>query len=522
MSKQIDVLVDTHLYFGKTKNNADLVDKLKDQYTRSNPDFFKKKRMNFWVGDTPKTISSWHEAGHLFFLPRGTLVQVKKVARSLGYSLKVIDRTVRHSKINLSFRDNKKLRPDQLPAVQFLADKGNALVRGDCGVGKTVVLLGAIRQIAQPTIVIVNSNALLAQWIDAVMDWFGFEAGRIGGGKKEQIKKITIATQQSLWSKVKRGNTAWSDDFGCVVGDEIHRWAANTFLRVASVFSGAYRIGASADERRKDGREYLIYETFGEQVYKFNRDELVCSGKLLPVHMQVVKTGYSDPFWLHTQRSNRICIDCGELLETPKVFSNNQKYCSICKRIVQPETPDWVGMIERLTQDDERNQTILRHVDRVLGEDPTNKILILTERVQASKDWIIRLEEKRIPCGLLIGGIENRSEFERTLSGLRTGSVRVAIGTTVADEGLDVPSLTHVFLSCPVHTHPKRIKQMIGRSARPYKQLERGTAVYFWDENLFPPKMDLGFELHDRDQEQKFIRVLKRNCDTFEIFCEKS
>ena len=520
--QEIDILIDTHLYFGKTRGNADLIDKLKDQYTRANPDFFKKERMNLWTGNTPRTISSWHEAAHLFFLPRGTLANVREVARSLGYRISITDRTVRHKKTRFYFREKKKLRPDQLPAVQFLADKGNALVRGDCGVGKTVVLLGAIRQIAQPTIVIVHSNALLNQWIGAVLDWFGFEPGCIGGGKKPTIKDITIATQQSLWAKVKKGQTSWAEEFGCVAGDEIHRWAANTFLKVASVFPGAYRIGASADERRKDGREYLIYETFGDQVYKFNREELVCTGRLLPVHMQVVKTGYTDPNWMYTQKTNRICVDCGELLESPNSFTNNQKYCPICKRVVIPEMPDWVGMIERLTKDHDRNRVIMDQIDRVLGEDPTNKILLLTERVQASKDWIIRLEDKRISCGLLIGGQDNKSEFERTLSGLRTGAVRVAIGTTVADEGLDVPSLTHVFLSCPVHTHPKRIKQMIGRSARPYKQLERGTAVYFWDENMFPPRLDLGFDLHEREQNEKFIRALKSNCDTFEILNEKS
>lgn len=510
--------LDTHLVLDIDDLGPRATNALREEFTRSNPAFHKKRAMGHWIGDTPRELKSWVLEGRWLILPRGSLDRVEETLSSLERRLDPIrDRMHSCDPAGLSLRAGRSMRPYQIPAVRHLVDNGRpgAIVRGGCGSGKTVVLLGAIAEINQPAIVVVHSIPLLNQWRKAVSHWLGVIPGEIRSGKFK-LSEITIATQASLWSQLKKGALDWFDRYGVLVGDEIHRWAAKTFQSVAAVFPAAYRIGASADERRKDQMEHLIYETFGSEVYKIKRDECLAAGSLLPVKIEVVPTGYSDLVYLSSIRAALICEDCGGKLKAPdmkrKARAGRMKYCEECNRTVEPEVADWGGMINRMVDDEERNDLIEEHVQRVL-ENPKARILILNERVEACRRWAARLELRGISAGLMIGGPENRKELDRTISGIRSGTIRVAVGTTVADEGLDLPALSHVFCSCPVHTHKKRLKQMIGRAARPHEDKQHATCVYFWDQDLFPPKYDG----HNPDEHSKsseaFLRALKRSGD---------
>jgi superfamily II DNA or RNA helicase len=384
----------------------------------------------------------------------------------------------------------------------------------------TVILLGAIARLDQPAMVVVHSTPLKEQWEFAASRWLGVVPGTIGAGKKMRLAPLTVATQQALWAMVKKGKTSWADGFGTFVGDEIHRWAARTFAEVANTFAAAYRIGASADERRKDGMEHVVYETFGSRVYKIKRDALVDDGKLLPVEVEVLPTGYRDAIYLASVETSKVCPQCRGPLATPPLRKkgDRRRFCPDCKLEIDPEIPDWRGMIDRLVLDRTRNELIREKVLRVLNDDPDHRILILSERVDACRRMAARLVLEDVPAGLLLGGPENKAEFARTISGINTGKLRVAVGTTVADEGLDLPPLTHVFVTCPLHTNPKRLKQMAGRAARPHGKARWATCVYFWDREMFPPQWD-GRDLadHKRD-EDAFLRRLKRNFDRLRVF----
>jgi len=410
----------------------------------------------------------------------------------------------------------------------------------------TVVLIGAIARLNQPALVVVHSKLLAQQWRGAVNAWLGFQPGSIEGGKKKIIRPVTIATQQALWALISKGDLDWTRFFGTFVGDEIHRWAAKTFQAVTSSVSSRYRIGASADERRKDGMEHLIYETFSEPVYKIKKKELIELGSLLPTRMEIVKTDFFDEVY-QASLDNR-------------------------------EIPDWVSLVSRITLDQDRNDLILLHVSRViyfssllhvsfkrnlkdllntyihpptffnknsiLGKslypssknkrnggplynvgEPENgpyckqpRVLLLTDRVPAAKKWVERLRKFHIPAGLMIGGSKNKEELFDTVNGLKSGNILVGVGTSVADEGLDIPPLTHVFVTCPVHKHPKRLEQMIGRSARCFKGKENGTCVYFWDGRQFPYRNPKDSDMKFESKEKSFLRKLGKSVNEHGLF----
>lgn len=699
MSKQFDVLKDTHLLIDTRQIPLDAVDRIKDEFTRSNPDFWKKKTMGFWLGDTPKEVYSWRHEGSFLILPRGTLDKIIMIMSQFGYELgNVRDSTLKKKSFKFEFTGNGTLRPYQRKAVDALVTAGgNGTIRGPCGSGKTISLIGAIVRLGQPAIVVVHTNALAQQWRGAILTWLGFHPGSVNS-KIKNIQPVTVATQQTIWRLIEKGDVDWINEFGTIVGDEIHRWAARTFQTVASAFPAIYKIGASADERRKDGREHLVYETFGPPVDKITRQELTEIGKLLPIRMIVVPTSYVDieriktvnegkiPDWPATlkkmvrdeDRNNLIFYTAinvlfGNLVDEQdeqkssptlskfvedhfpedKLKSTAEMVFYSTKRLIFPET-DTFPTLDEITNDDldellnylkeymnsgltdgkidrfifrfyslykrfirikkqkidtEADKKIAEFVDKnpevktllesgiylffhiavkslikpvcttystdktsrnknnkynmnknnKIGTNKifklelkdlinrnystvfngemnnqknshasrkikasgvkrhTSKILILTERVEVARYWVARFRRSGIPAGLMIGGPENRKEMEATYTGLQTGKILVGVGTKIADEGLDIPALSHVLVTCPVHSNKKRLEQMIGRTARTCEGETEGVCVYFWDWLVFPPlRSDMGIVEHGMKMD-KFLQGFSRIVDRQEL-----
>ena len=478
---KLKIIIDTHIKVNMKKISMACRKTLKDEFTKSNPDFWKKKNMGFWLGDTPQYIKSYTISQPFLVLPRGSLNKIESILNEHDYEIgKIFDRTVICNDIRMNLK--KKLYDYQNEPANALVKHGNGIIRGPCGSGKTVILIGAMVTLQQPTLIIVHTKELARQWKARISEFTGIVPGNIGGGKRINIRPITVATQQTIW---KMKNPKWLNSFGCVIGDEIHHWAARTFQITASMLPAKYRIGASADERRKDNKEFLIYETFGPCLYTITQDELIDIGKQLPVHMEVIRSKYTNEDYL-------LSIDNGE-------------------------SPDWVTMITELCRDNDRNDLILENVKRVL-QNENNRVLILSDRVEHCKFLRSLIRMSGNNCGLMIGSPKHVKELEESIDNLRAGKIRVGVGTKLADEGLDIPQLTHVFCTCPVHNNTKRLNQMIGRAARVCGDKKEATIVYIWDHNIWPNIIDGEDSYSKNVREQKFLkRTLQKVCHTLEV-----
>jgi superfamily II DNA or RNA helicase len=320
----VPLIIDTHLKINQEKIPEMLAEELRKKFTYPNPEFYKKLRLGFWVGSTPKLVEAYQENYPFLFFPRGCLDEIKRIMLQYNYVPNpIVDKTLRLEKTDIKLK--LELRDYQIRAIDALIRTGNGVIRGPAGSGKTILLLGAIARLAQPTLIIVHSGALFEQWVRNINDTFGFMPGIIRANKCT-IKQITVGMQQSVWRKE---NPEWAKSFGCICGDEIHRWASRTFKIAAEMFPAKYRIGASADERRKDGKEYLIYNTFGECRFVITRKELEEKKKLVPLHLHLIPTKYeNDEFVLDRDMD---------------------------------VSPDWPGMINDLTSNAQRNKLILKH-----------------------------------------------------------------------------------------------------------------------------------------------------------------
>jgi len=150
------------------------------------------------------------------------------------------------------------------PHHNFVA---NGVVVHNCGKGKTFLSLMYAAQKNRRTLVIVDTDELLEQWLERITDdtpgrtlfggWDEDVYGPIGliKGKSGQIGwTLTLATIQTLARRYKQGHLdhEFFEAFGLVIVDETHIMGAPSFLAVLPGLYGE-RLGLSATPARKDG-----------------------------------------------------------------------------------------------------------------------------------------------------------------------------------------------------------------------------------------------------------------------------
>jgi superfamily II DNA or RNA helicase len=125
---------------------------------------------------------------------------------------------------------------------------------------------------------------------------------------------------------------------------------------------------------------------------------------------------------------------------------------------------DWSKLITTMTKDDGRNEVI---INRVLDACKDGRqILVLSDRVDHCT-WIAEtLRQHSISAEPLVGRMTKKQRIE-VLERADKREIQVVCATTVADEGLDLPSLDTVVLTTPSKALG-RIQQRIGRVMRPH------------------------------------------------------
>jgi superfamily II DNA or RNA helicase len=407
----------------------------------------------------PTRIETWREEGDEFTLPRGALARFRAMLAARGVAWRYRDERTTGNPRYLPPRpwthrpaphlpDGGSLRWYQADAVDAVVARQNCLLRAPTGSGKTSTLLAVIARLSLPTLVIVDSAELARQWATRIETELGLqqsEIGRIGSGEY-RLAPLTIGMRQSLSTGRKAQSLV--GQFGVVVVDEVHRAAAATFLSVVDAFASKYRIGASADETRADGKEFLVYDAFGDVAHEVTRDELIEAGAVLDVECRMIPTDFRAD-WYVKQR--------------------------------EMGSPDFNRLLDEMTADDARNAlvTAVAREELAAGE----QVLVLTHRVahaERVRDAIAQGE----PCALMLGGPEHASERTAAIDAMRGGTLRAAAGTIQSiGTGIDLPSVGRGVLATPIGSNRQLYGQIRGRLCRPSAGK---TAVLYllWDRHV--------------------------------------
>lgn len=464
---KIPAIVSDRIYVPIFRDLTDMYSELRLKFRHKDPSYYKKRSQGRWVGNMRPHIDTWSnvvhpEYGDCLSLPRGGTATLRKIVYNFGFEVSFVDQRFSLPPIT-GFENDVVLWPEQERLAEIVFKTENCLIKSPTGSGKTEVLLKLVEWIlrtAGPVLIIVwegnRQSGLFKQWIDRICLRFGLrpqDVGMLGDGVK-RIAPITVGMQQSLKNVGRR----FIHSFGGIICDEVQRFAAPTFQKVVDIYPARFRIGASADETRNDGKEFLIYDVFGRVAGEVEKAALIDKGKIMPVTIRIATTGFDLRY---------------------QVGDN-----TISWRDLPSIEKDYNELLDAMTNNEDRNDYIWRFIEPCLADGRT--IIVATQRVEHAKYWERRINKAGYRSGLMIGGTEYADEFETTKNGLAARRIHAGVGTIQkVATGQDIPALDRVFVLTPLAGNKQLFEQMTGRLRRTANGKDSAVLYYFWDEPLF-------------------------------------
>lgn len=350
----------------------------------------------------------------------------------------------------------KPLRDYQQRALEAALRERRGIVQMATGGGKTLLAAHLIRQIGRPTFFFVHTLDLLYQSAEVFREELGLDVGLLGDGQA-CLRSVTVATIQTVMRafgaappvkrKSKKSAEEDGDDdlareerltnldeatchqvreaieaAGVVIFDECHHVPADSFYKIAMhTHEAGWRFGLSATPWRDDCHDLLLEAALGEKISITNLSDLIERQFLVPPRIRMARA----PRLRLNPRGLRY-PDCYQ----QAIVENQER-----NRVIAAQARDWAA--------------------------EGRSVLILVAQVTHGRALLELLPEANFVHGSLDSASRQQAlrELEQKLRPLM-------IATTLADEGLDIPSLDAVILGGGGKSQT-RAYQRIGRALRP-------------------------------------------------------
>ena len=403
----------------------ELMEILTEKLEFINPKWLENERMGRWNRGTSKSLRFYDKIGDSgIWIPRGFMRQLVLLCRRHKIKYDIIDCRSTHPVINFSFRG--KLRSFQQEAVDQMLARDFGTLSSATGSGKTIMALYMIAQRRQPTLIVLHTKELAAQWIERIESFLGIspeKIGMIGGGKKVMGEKISVALVQSLYKCVAE----IAGHIGFLIVDECHRCPSRTFTEAVTGFDSRYMLGMSATPWRRDKLSKLIFWHLGDVHHEVDKAHLVETGHVLKADVVLRETNFK-PF--------------------------------------HDPVNEYSKMLSELTADTDRNVLIASDVARETTES-VGICLVLSDRKAHCENLQALLKYRfKMDAELLTGDL-SQGDRQTVIKRLNQKKANVVIATgQLIGEGFDCQNLSTLFLATPV-SFSGRVLQYLGRVLRP-------------------------------------------------------
>ncbi|QNM88539.1 DEAD/DEAH box helicase [Aliarcobacter cryaerophilus] len=403
----IDIVLDSGINFPIQSLSKSFISKLKSFASFENPQIKLLLSLRKPLYNTPKYLKGYEESSEFLTLPRGLK---EKLFEYLNYNLvkyKIIDNRV-FEKIETK-RILYTLRAEQEDAIKEILKYDSSICVAPPGFGKTLIGAKIFEQRAVKTLIIVNKNMLLDQWISRFVDYFGYKKSDIGFLGKSQNRlngNIDIATMQSL-----NNIPELVENYTQVIVDECHHIPALTFEQIVKNFKGRYILGLSATPNRKDELDPILYQQLGNISYEYKKPKT------------------------HTNR----------LLVIKTEFTSS--------------ADNYAAIINELVSNEDRNRQIVK----TIKENIDRKILLLSDRIEHLNLLENILKEEKIDF-VSVHGSQNKKEQVENMQKVKTSSLILATSSFFG-EGIDFPHLNTIIFATPISFYGRLI-QYLGRIGR--------------------------------------------------------
>lgn len=342
-------------------------------------------------------------------LPRGLASTTRSI---IGAAAQWNDQTVRAP---YAFASREPYRPQQAAIADAVERRVQGIALAATGAGKTGGACATIARVGQETLVLVPTTALAAQWRSEVARFLGVDAAVCTGGRWSTAP-VVIATPTTAMNHVEELGR-----FGLLVLDEVQSFATESRRELIATIPARYRLGLTAT-LPSDHRGDILRAVIGSVIYRFDVSDGIASGALLAPTYEQVRSSF---------------------------------------RATYDGPADWSALLDKLVDDGSRNHRI---VELVMSECTDVCTLVLSSRL-AHLDLLRDMFAARGARVAILSGETSAVERDRVLSSARAGELDVLLGSTVADEGIDIPGLGALVLAFPSKAEG-RLMQRIGRVVR--------------------------------------------------------
>jgi len=405
----------------------------------------------------PAFDRTWRDEAGWLTLPRGGMSRVRRLVEAVG-PFRVVDH--RAEGLAQQLPHCRKLWAHQVRIVDAIGRRQNCLVRASTGAGKTSAAIAAACRFGRWSCAVVWTKGLMTQWVERIVEECGVAERDVGivQGKTRRLRPFTVAMQQTLAQHPLSPEEV--QIFGFVVLDETQRAAANTVFAAVDPFPAKYRVGISADERRRDEREYLIYDLFGEVAEEVSREEVVDAGITHDVQVAIVPTGYAPGPWYRSA-----------------VASGNRYKIQWAQRKLAEDIAGDVGRV-KLAAD---------LACQALREGGT--VAVLANRREQCGAIAAEIRRLGHAPGFMLGGKADERDFEDAKQRVKAGTLKIVVGTIQAvGTGIDVPAFDRGIVCSHVSNNEQLFNQVRGLFCRRSDGKTGARLTYLWDRGAFGMK----------------------------------
>ncbi len=431
--------VDSAIHIPRRELTPKFIAELSDRLSFPNPVFVERVRRGFDPGDEPSRIYVVQELADEVCIPRGSARVLRDVATAHGTTVTFEDRRV-VPELRLPEVPAVSLRDYQKAAVDRLVQSTQGVAIVPCGGGKSRMAVGAIAALRLPALVLVHTHDLAEQWRAQIQSLLDLDAVVYGAGQRS-VGPITIGLVQTLCRLEPEDLSNVLGRFGMLITDECHHCPAQTFRAVVDKCPAKYRLGLTATPEREDGLGPMIPLFFGDPIARVGHKDLIDRGVLAEPEIRQVPTDF-DYFYSWPG--------------------------------------DYSPMISTLAGDVDRNELIVSTVAEQASQG--HVCLVLSGRIDHCELLKTELCDRGIHAVVLTSQVP-KHERTRILNDAREGRVSVIVATSLADEGLDLPRLSRVFLVYPTRAKGRTV-QRLGRLMRPHPDKKDAVLFDFVDERV--------------------------------------
>lgn len=425
--------------------NSNLTAEIMQEFTYDNPEYYAKMNMGISVRDVPKVIHTYSFKNGVLSVARGEIHKLVQADPTLEMNVDFPNCPISLQYINNDF----DLDEYQNQAIEVLKQKRQGVIHAVTSAGKSLMILKAICEIGQRAIIVVHLNLLKEQFLQDIekyirdKDGNKIKVGIIGGGKFE-IGDITIAIDKSLVKHLDKIN----DKFGVLFMDECHIAPANTLYHLINSIKTERRYGFSGTLSRKDGKEFLIFSTFGKVLYTISKVQLLDKNRVVPVHVKVIES--------------EVLFDRDSVIED-----------------VGPTRAHQI-LEDYLMNHPDRNKLILDLVSKLPG-----KTIVLSKRVAPCFNLSkIMKDEYGIESGVITG--KNADEAVEAYNKMKHGDLRLIFATVgCVSTGISISDLDNLVLISPIYTNELLLHQIRGRLMRSSPGKTEGLFWFVYDQYIF-------------------------------------